>query len=214
MTPYQGVYIGLVWIFPSVPASRDWSADTPVTWPELVVSRDGFAWERVAFGEPFLPLGPADSFDCRQIRTASSMVTLGDRILLVYSGSSHPHVSAHKYDIGVATLRLDGFAAIAANGGGAGTLLTRPLLLPPGELRVNASPEPGGSVRAEVLGGDGARLEGYGLDDCQAVETDTKDGLLRWRERALLPPCPTSGLRIRFVIREARLYSFRVRDAR
>lgn len=47
-----------------------------------MVRRDGFDWERVAFGEPFLPLGPAGSFDHRQIRLASSLVVRDDRILL------------------------------------------------------------------------------------------------------------------------------------
>ena len=214
VTPYEGIYIGLVWIFPQTAASVDWQADTPVTWPELVVSRDGIAWERVAFGHPFLPLGPPGSFDRRQIRTASSMVPLDDRILLVYSGSPHPHVSAHKYDIGVATLRLDGFAAIEPDGQEQGTLLTRPLLLPPGELRINASPAPGGSVKAELLDAEGKQLEGYAADECRPLETDTTDGCLSWRQHPLLPPCPDSGLRIRFVLNRTRLYSFRVRDAR
>jgi hypothetical protein len=91
-----------------------------------------------------------------------------------------------------------------------GTLLTRPLLLPPGELRVNAEPGPDGWVKAEVLDTAGHSVPGYAADECRPVGTDSLDGVLRWREHDLLPACPAEGLRLRFVIRAARLYSFRV----
>ncbi|NSW57558.1 MAG: hypothetical protein HPY44_16230 [Armatimonadetes bacterium] len=208
VTPYEGMYVGLVWIFPAVPASGDWDADTPVTWPELVVSRDSYEWTRVAPGEAFLPLGPVGSFDHRQIRTASSFVVLPDRILLIYSGSPHPHVKEHKFDIGCASLRVDGFAAMHAGDEG-GTLVTRPLICAPGELLINARTEGDGYVAAEVLGEDGQPLPGYSREECLQFTGDSLSAPLAWGGQLALPANP-KGLRLRFLLRNADLYSFRV----
>jgi hypothetical protein len=207
VTPYQGLYVGLVWIFPALPASADWQADTPTTWPELVVSRDGFAWERPFFGAPFLAPGEPGSFDRRQIRTASSLVVLDDAILLLYAGSPHPHVAAHTYDIGLATLRLDGFAALAA-GAEEGTLLTRPLHFAPGPLHVNAQTGPGGSVRAEVCDAQGTPLPGYEAARCTPCSGDATAAGLSWGLHATVPEASGAGLRLRFVLTNAKLWSF------
>jgi hypothetical protein len=207
VTPYEGIYVGLVWIFPAVAASGDWNADTPVTWPELAVSRDSRRWERVAFGTPFLPNGPAGAFDHRQIRTASSLVVLDDRILLLYSGSPHPHVSAHNFEIGLATLRRDGFVSLTA-GDEEASVLTKPLAFDSGVLRVNASVELEGFVKAELLDLGGRVLEGYGAEQCHPLSGDRLEGRLWWKGRPSMPAAAEGGTRIRFVLKRARLYSF------
>jgi hypothetical protein len=207
VTPYEGLYVGLVWVLPAVAATTDWKADTPVTWPELAVSRDGIDWERVSFGQPFLPLGPAGSFDHRQIRLASSLVVLEDRILMLYAGSPHPHVKEHNFDIGLASLRLDGFVALKA-GETEGTLLSQPLACPGGRLRVNAVVQPGGYVKAGLLSAAGAPLAGYAVEGCRPFQADARDGELAWEKQTTLPAAPSEGLRIRFYLRQARLYSF------
>ena len=209
VTPYEGVYVGLVWIFPATAASADSSADTPVTWPELVTSRDGLDWRRVFFGEPFLPLGPPGSFDRRQIRTASSLVVLEDRILLVYSGSPHAHVAAHKFDIGLATLRTDGFASLNA-GEQEGTMLSGPLCFEAGSLKINAVTEADGYVKAELLDASGSPLAGYEADSCRAFQGDSLSAKLTWKEKAAVPPAANHGTRIRFLMKNAMLYSFRI----
>jgi hypothetical protein len=209
VTPYEGMYIGMLWIFPATGASADWNADTPVTWPELVTSRDGIDWYRVAFGEPFLPLGPPGSFDHRQIRTASSLTLMDDRILLFYSGSPHPHVAEHKYDIGLATLRIDGFASMRA-GDEEGSVLTRSLRFDAGQLHVNAVTQPGGYVKAELLDAEGKPMQGYQAEQCRAFRGDSIDAPLAWAAERSLPPAPEEGIRIRFLLRRAELCAFRI----
>jgi len=207
VTPYEGMYIGLVWIFPEVPESRDWNADTPVTWPELAISRDGKTWERVAFGKPFIPLGPKGAFDHRQIRTASSLVLMGDKILCFYAGSPDPHVAAHKYEIGMAEIKRDRFASMKA-GSREGELVTKPLVLPTGSLYVNAEVEPGGSIRAEIIDSRGIALPGYSLAESDGFTGDSLSGRLTWRGRSALPPSSEVGTRVKFLMRKAKLYSF------
>lgn len=209
VTPYEGMYVGLVWIFPAVPASADPNSDTPVTWPELVVSRDGEHWQRPFFGEAFLPLGPKGSFDHRQIRPASSFTLLPDRVVLMYSGSPDPHVSGHKWDIGMATVRPDGFAAMRATDT-EGSLLTAPLSFKAGTLYINAAVENGGYVKAELLDVAGKVVPGYDLSACQAFTGDHVHAPLTWSAQRTLATAMPSGARIRFVLKNARLYSFQV----
>jgi len=209
VTPYEGLYVGLTWIFPVIPVSWDPKAHTPVTWPELTVSRDGRQWQRVAFGKPFLPPGPLGSFDHRQIRTASSLVVLEDRILLLYSGSPDAHVRTHKFDIGLATLRLDGFASLDA-GVNEGILLTRPLSFEAGKLWINAIVQPGGYVKAELLGADGKPLSGYDAGNCYGYQGDSLHVALAWKGKTSVPSSPKQGTRVRFLLKNAKLYSFMV----
>ena len=206
-TYYQGLYVGLVWIFPAVAASMDWSADTPATWPELAVSRNGVDWARVMFGKPFLPVGPPGSFDRRQLRLASSLVVLPDRILLFYSGSPHPHDKRHNYDIGLATLRVDGFVSLAA-GEKEGELVTKALRVAGGVLRINAAVQAGGAIRAELLDAGQHPVTGYEAGRCRPFRGDSLAGDLTWTAKRSLPPSPPEGLRLRFLVHKAKLYSF------
>jgi hypothetical protein len=206
-TRYEGLYVGLVWVFPAVSASADWAADTPTTWPELVSSRDGFAWQRAFPGTPFLPNGDPGSFDRRQIRLASSFVVAEDTVLLLYAGSPHPHVKEHNFDIGLAALRRDGFVALRADEG-EGVLVTRPLRLGAGVLRLNAQTDPGGYVKAEVCDLAGTPLAGLDAARCDGFGGDATDAVLSWAGASLPGTAPPEGLRLRFLLRQARLYSF------
>lgn len=208
VTPYQGLYVGLTHVFRAAGAAMDRKAHSPIIWPELTVSRDGAEWRRVgALGTPFLPLGPAGSFDHRMIRTSSSLVVMDDRILLFYSGSPNIHHRSCKWDIGLATLRVDGFVSLVA-GKKQGTLETKPLRLTGRRLRINASVDPGGSIRAELLGARRGAVSGYGADRCRPFRGDSLAGELAWEGKASLPSCPPGGLRVRFFLTKAKLYSF------
>ena len=68
----------------------------------------------------------------------------------------------------MATMRLDGFAAMTA-GGIQGSILTKPLRFDRGRLYVNADVEPGGRIQAEVLDESNAVRPGYRLSDCAAA---------------------------------------------
>lgn len=205
------MYVGLLWVFAATGISRDWQSDEPVCWPELVVSRDGRDWQRVEYGTPFLPLGPRGSWDRRQIRTASSLVALDDRLLLLYAGTPDPHDGGMVWEIGSASVRRDGFAAMEARSSD-GMLLTKPLRLQEGRLQVNAEVTTDGFVKAELLDGHGNTLPGYSGDRCVPVTSDTLEAPLSWtgNEGRATPVQHVEGgnVRLRFLLKNARLYSF------
>ncbi len=100
---------------------------TKTIWPELAVSRDGSNWVRPFQGQPLIPCGPAGSQDSRQIRMSTTLVILDDKILLLYGQSKRGHHTVDmQVDVGMATMRLDGFAAMSA-GTVEGSLFTKPL---------------------------------------------------------------------------------------
>lgn len=204
VTPYEGIYIGTPWIF------NDRSPDVgeePVIWPELAVSRDGIAWHRPFPGKPFVPCGPPGSGDSRQIRMSSSLVVMDDKILLLYGQSKRGHVVDMQVDIGMATLRRDGFAAMTAEDG-EGTILTKPLRFDPGRLFVNAEVKPGGYVKAEIIAPDGKACVGYDLQNCVPVTGDSLRMPLAWKGKTARRVPGSQNCRFRFVLKRARLYSF------
>jgi hypothetical protein len=209
VTPYGDIYLGLTWMFPSVPASADMKSDAPATWVELAVSRDGEHWDRPFAGEAFLPLGPKGSFDSRQIRPASSMSVLPDRVVLMYSGSPHAHVAGHQWDIGMARVRVDGFGAMTA-GSTEGTLLTQPLQFPAGRLVVNADVADDGYLIVEACDERGNALANFARQGGRSVQGDSISASVTWQDHDRLESSPAAGTRLRFIMKNAKLYAFHI----
>jgi hypothetical protein len=138
---------------------------------------------------------------------AASFAVLKDRIVFLYGQSDQPHTTVDmKIDIGTATLRLDGFAAMSA-GDTPGHITTKPLGFEEGELWVNAQAASGGHLKAEILDAEGRPMVGYAEEDCTAFEGDSVGMPLSWRDKRTIP----ANSRIRFLLRNARLYAFRVK---
>ncbi len=203
VTPYEGIYLGTPWIFDRISEARG----GPVIWPELAVSRDGKQWLRPFPHRPLVPLGPRGAADSRQIRMSASLVVLDDKILLLYGQTDRPHQVDMRVEIGMATLRRDGFAAMQA-GEVEASILTKPLRFDPGRLYVNAHVDPGGYVQAEILTAAGGALPGCELPACVAVAGDSIRAPLAWKHKSTIAPANAGHCRIRFVLKKARLYSF------
>ena len=121
------------------------------------------------------------------------------------------------YGLGLARLRRDGFVSLDANPVREGVLVTQPLLSWGNALVVNAACRGHGYLRAELLDEAGAVIPSYAADDCEPFHGDAVEHVLRWNGRAELrgPAGPGAGevprfRRVRFLLREAELYSFRL----
>ena len=100
-----------------------------------------------------------------------------------------------------------GFAAISAGDVG-GHINTKPLAFEEGELWVNAQAAPGGCVKAEILDAGGRPMAGYAEEDCTAFEGDSVGVPVSWRDKKTIP----ANSRIRFLLRDAKLYAFWVKS--
>ena len=110
------------------------------------------------------------------------------------------------------TLRVDGFASVQAPLSG-GELITKPLLFAGRALVLNFSASAAGSIQVELLRDQmNTPIEGFRLEDCVDVLGDDLARVVRWKGGQDLSGLAGTPVRLRFVLRDADLYSIRFRE--
>jgi hypothetical protein len=219
---YQGYYLGLPNIYhagwpdhdPPVKDGElaEGEKDTPTSGEiEIAWSRDLIAWQRPpGAGQcPLIELGPAGAFDSGMVMgVANAPVVMGDELWFYYGGWDGPHRSTKRNAaIGLAALRLDGFASVQA-GEDEGWLITQPESFSKPAVVINAKTRPGGEIVAELLDGNGRPWPGFDRASCVPFKADSVRHVLAWR-RAKGSDLPAGvRLKIRFFLRLAELYSY------
>ena len=98
------------------------------------------------------------------------------------------------------------WALTTASGGNMDGFASTSTAMDQGEvLNINASTVNNGGISAELVGDGGRVPPGFGRDDCDGFSGDASTTRMTWRGNAA---CPADGLRVRFVLRSARLYGF------
>jgi hypothetical protein len=180
----------------------------------LMASRDGVHFER--WPEAFLRPGPErpDTWLYGHQFIAWHAVETGPalhgapREISIYAaeGSWHGEGNAlRRY-----TLRLDGFVSVNAPLRG-GELVTRPFTFSGDELTLNFATSAAGEIRVEVQRAEGEPYPGFQLDDCPPIFGDTLDRVVTWTGRPELSQLAGKPVRLRFVLRDADLYSLQFR---
>ncbi len=105
------------------------------------------------------------------------------------------------------TLRIDGFASLRAPYAG-GEMVTKPLTFAGGSLSVNAETSGFGSFQVEIQDVDGKPLPGFSLADCEPIFCDSLDYTVRWQTGGDLRSLAGQPVRLRFVLKDADIYSF------
>ena len=120
--PYANLYLGYLMMY-HVGHGR--LVDVELAW-----SHDSIHWQRVAPGQPFLPLGAKPSYDsgCNYAQ-AGPPVMVDGKLMLYYGGSPTVHLGwKRSASLCLARLREDGFAAYEAIDSTApATIITQPL---------------------------------------------------------------------------------------
>ena len=129
---------------------------------------------------------------------ALNVVPTGDTEISIYHARS-----GHRY-----VLRTDGFVSARAVAK-EGQLVTKPLVFDGSRLVVNYSTSAAGSLRVEIQQPDGTPIPEFSLQNCQTHVGDTIDGPISWRGTPDLKAWAGKPLRLRFVITQCDLYSFR-----
>lgn len=167
----------------------------------LMTSRGGTRYDRL-FMEAFIRPGlEPECWGNRANYAAQNVVPTGPNEMSIYVAPG-----GRRY-----TLRTDGFVSVHAGYGG-GEMLTRPLVFDGSELILNYSTSAAGSLAVELQGPDGGALPGFGLEDCLPLVGDEIEGIVRWRHGEDLRAVAGRPVRLRFVLRDADLYSMRFRD--
>lgn len=212
---YEGLFIGLPNYFESsgrIPPPR--GNQDGINSPKLASSRDLRSWTRVGDRAHFIPIsemGPG-VLDTGQIMASSHPIRRGDELWFYYSGIDVRHrpnvprvIDEYQGAIYLAKLRLDGFVSLQAGDRG-GLVATRPVVIAGTKLMVNGAA--GGEIRAEVIPADGrVALPGWEAENCEPITGDQLRGELRWRGKSLTELADRK-VRVRFLLRNADLYSF------
>lgn len=235
--PYAGIYIGLLNTYHGetispIPADQQWMDRVN---NQLVFSRNGITWQRVAQHgaltsselkddrdwkreaeqATFLPYGTAeDDWDWGQVYPHHPPLVVGDEIRIYYGGTRNRHwLNYHPEPInsgvGLATLRLDGFVSVNA-GDEQGTLTTKRLVFLGDSLEVNANAAEG-SLTVEALDAEGMVIEGFGVADCTPITTDSVRHVLQWRDNPDCHLLQGRPIRLRFHLKNAKLFAFEPR---
>ena len=108
------------------------------------------------------------------------------------------------------TLRLDGFTSLNASYEG-GDMTTKPFTFEGAELEINHSTSAAGSIKVEVQDADGSSLPGYGQDDCRELIGDEIERVVAWEGGSAVAGLAGKPVRLRFVMKDADVYSIRFR---
>ena len=106
------------------------------------------------------------------------------------------------------TLRIDGFVSAKAKTK-QGELLTKPFTFDGNRLSLNVATSGFGWVKVELQDAQGKPIEGYTLDDANMIYGDSLDRTVGWQGKKDVSKLAGKPIRMRFVMREADLYSFK-----
>ena len=193
---YAGQYVGVLWMF-WIEAGNVGRIDF-----QLCHSRDGKTWIRDPERNVFLPNGPPGSWDAFDMRAACHSVILDDRILFYYAGSAAPHGKGAEMnlgmDIGLATLRRDGWVSLNA-GEKPGILTTKPFPLPKEKLHLNVDAD-GGQVQIALIDSTGKIAA-----QSKTITGDQLDVPVLFPKTKLQPG---TSVQLKITAEKAKLYSY------
>jgi len=170
-------------------------------------SRDGIHFGR-SFMEAFVRPGPDEgNWHERGLYMERGILQTSPTELSLYGMENWRLPSVH---IRRFTLRVDGFVSVNAGYRG-GELTTRPMTFTGSELEINYSTSAVGSVRVGIRDTAGKPISGYALRDCPEIFGDQVDRVVAWKNGADVSTLAGRPIRLRFVMRDADLYSFRFR---
>ncbi|GAH44169.1 unnamed protein product, partial [marine sediment metagenome] len=213
---YHGVHFALIVVY-------EWQGDRsegPVDYYKrhdrdileyyIATSRDGDNWDLtwVYAGKPMIPRGPDGAWDKDIMLPASEIVTHDDKHWLYYSAGNERHgVPRPLAGIGVATLRLDGFVSLEAKDE-PGIVVTKPFTLEGDKLQINVK---GGEILVEVLNRQGEPISGFSANEATKYKhVDELRLTPTWKNGSRLSTLKGRVIRLKFHLRNARLYSFQV----
>jgi hypothetical protein len=200
---YGRFYVGLVQVFHGAPECL---IDV-----QLAFSHDGRKWHRPC-RKPFIALGGVGEWDRFNTSAACGRIIRVSKkeLWFYYGGRTYRHPSYKGEDtggawgaVGLAKLRVDGFASLNSGFRG-GVVLTKPVVLKYPNLCVNVAAR-FGEVRVEILDEAGRPIPGM---QSKPFVGDRHDAVLEWPEGAGLEPVLRRPVRLRFTLKNAKLFSF------
>ena len=217
MHAYHGVYLGLQWFFRVADSEGFYACHGGPMDGRLLFSREPKEQWLIPTREFVLPRGRKGEWDWGMICGIANRPVLspgGDEWWYYYGGWSFGHgICQRRACIGLATLRVDGFASIDSLDTD-GVLETVPLRFSGRELRLNVNAtgqDTEGTPNyalVEMLDAEGNAIEGHAKGDCDAIHVDNVDHTVTWSGNSDVSALAGHEVRLRIYLRGAELYAF------
>lgn len=173
----------------------------------LLTSRGGDHYQRT-FMEALIRPGPdLGNWASRAGLTALGVVPTGPAEISLYKQAHYAQPTAHLVRY---RLRVDGFASVHAGYEG-GEMITRPLVVSGRELVLNFATSAAGSVRVELLNEKGTAIPRFSLAKAVEMAGDDVERVVSWKAGPSLESLAGKTVRLRVVMKDADLYSLRLR---
>ncbi len=197
----------------------------------LMHSRDGRDWKRFVTHGPFIPRGPADTYDCFGIEMPIQPLEVGNELRFYYGGmrvhhdfwyfaekqrldlpeARVPELVMNVHTLNLATLRRDGYVSFDA-GIRDGYVETKPMFSASPGLFINGKCAQDGHIAVEVIDSWSNVWEGYSKGDCQPFSGDEVHHRVTSSGGDAVNNIPGS-IKLRFHLRNAELYGFQFAGA-
>ncbi|MEX2306823.1 MAG: C45 family autoproteolytic acyltransferase/hydrolase [Pirellulales bacterium] len=214
VTPYGDQLIGILLVLHLDKVEGNNSLGDEDT--QLVVSRDGRNWSRVADRATFLAPSPGTWDQGRIHAPAASMLVKDDVVHIYYSAADTRHGSESwgTAGIGLATLPADRFVALRQQDASAvGELQTRLLEFSGDTLLVNAEGREA-DFQVELVDKAGQVLPGFGRQTSRLIAHDKLRYRVVWdangQQQSMKDAAKTQPLALRFIVNDGALYAFQI----
>jgi hypothetical protein len=172
----------------------------------LLTSRAGTTQYDFTFMESFIRPGiGASNWTSRDNYPTLGVVQTGPSEMSLFVNRDYGQRTAYLERM---TLRLDGFSSLNAPYAG-GKMITRPFVFAGDELTINYATSAAGSIRVELQDEAGVPIPGYGAQDCRELIGDEIERVVAWNGGSAVGALSGKTVRLRFVMRDADVYSFR-----
>jgi len=177
---------------------------------QLAVSRDAVKWTRYRI--PYIGLGTEGSPDASVIYYGRGLLRNGDEIHQYYSAAPKSHHTPFSSEgnpryAGMVVQRLDGFVSADAPYEG-GELTTPPIVFQGQRLELNLNCSAAGDARVEIQDAEGQPIDGFTLPQADLLHGNALRKTVTWQEDADVSRLAARPVRLRFVMRAAKLYAF------
>jgi hypothetical protein len=229
------LHLGFIWLFDGSaarPKEHGGNEEGPIN-IQLAYSRDPNPyrfWHRAADRQDFLSCGNEGDYDAGMVKTAHTVVEVGDELWFYYTGTDGGHAAREEEEsrdeirkhlprphsklpyrgcsLNLATLRRDGFVSLDAIYP-EGRAVTKLVTFTGRHLELNADAE-NGWIRVEIVDAHGEPIAGFTKVDCMPFRTDDVRGIVKWKTVDSLDALAGKAVRFVFHMQAAKLYSFRI----
>jgi len=173
----------------------------------FMTSRGGARFDRT-FPEAFIRPGPgAENWVSRTNYPIRGVVPTGPNEMSIYVNRHYAQKSWHvrRY-----ALRTDGFSSVNAGSAG-GEMITRPFTFAGKELEINYATSAAGGIRVELQDVGGNPIPGLAAADCPEIVGDRIEHVVAWKGGSNVGTLAGNPVRVRFMLRDADIYSIRFR---